>query len=184
MITHANQFDRGQLSHKYLTSFQRQLLAKQLKIETIPEYRQRLEIMLLADDGHTQTQICRLLSCSPLTARHWIFMAKSGCAHNWQTQPIGRPKIITSEYVERLKELINTSPKELGYAFSRWTGQWLSKQLSQELNIQVSARHINRLLGDLKADGISECVTTDRQYISSHHLTIVDLPHRSSNTAV
>jgi transposase len=144
-----NQFTQKQLLGRYLTEFQRQLLAKNLKTEPMPEYRQRIEIMLLADEGQTQTQICRTLSCSPLTARHWIFMARSGQAHNWQDQPIGRPKIVTSDYLERLKQLITANPKDLGYPFSRWTGQWLSKHLSQEFNIEVTARHINRLIEEM-----------------------------------
>jgi transposase len=175
-MTQINQFNREQLSNKYLTSFQRQLLEKQLKIETIPEYRQRIEIMLLADNGRTQTQICQILSCSPLTARHWIFMAKSGSAHNWQAQPIGRPKTVTSDYLDRLKELVNTSPKDLGYSFSRWTGQWLSKHLSQEFNIRVSARHINRLLEDIKTESkLGDCLDFQQPSLRSHHLTIADL---------
>jgi Tat protein secretion system quality control protein TatD with DNase activity len=181
-MTQINLFDRAELLTKYLTKFQRQLLEKQLKIETITEYRQRIEIMLLADDGKTQTQICRLLSCSPLTARHWIFMAKSGQAHNWQAQPIGRPKTVTSDYLNRLKQLVATSPKELGYPFSRWTGQWLSKHLSQEFNIGVSARHINRLIGEIGADGKSEQVEREpQQRVRSHHLTIADLHDRHTH---
>jgi transposase len=179
-MTQVNQFDREQLRIKYLTQFQRQLLEKQLKIETIPEYRQRIEIMLIADEGKTQAQICRMLSCSPLTARHWIFVAKSGQAHNWQTQPIGRPKTVTSDYLNRLKQLVTTNPKDLGYPFSRWTGEWLSKHLCQEFDIGVSARHINRLIGDLRVDGKSidfvDC--QPHQVIRSHNLTIADLSGR------
>ena len=85
-----------------------------------------------------------------MTARHWIFVAQSGQAHNWQAQPIGRPKTVTSDYLERLKELISASPKDLGYPFSRWTGQWLEKHLASEFNIVVSARHINRLIGKIE----------------------------------
>lgn len=43
---------------KYLTSFQRKLLLGSLE-KTLPEsYRQRIEIMLLADEGKTQRSIC------------------------------------------------------------------------------------------------------------------------------
>ncbi len=176
-MTQIDRIDRQQLSSRYLTHFQHQLLEKHLKIETIPEYRQRIEIMLLADEGNTQTQICRQLNCSPLTARYWISIAKSGAAHNWQMQPIGRPKTVTSDYLDRLKELVNTSPKDLGYAFSRWTGQWLSKQLSQEFNIRISARHVNRLLGDLKAESsLNNGVTFPPDRIArSKHLIVADL---------
>jgi transposase len=176
-MTPINQFDRGQLHTKYLTKFQRQLLEKQLKIEIIPEYRQRVEIMLLADDGKTQAQICRTLKCSPLTARHWILMAKSGQAHNWQTQPLGRPKTVTSDYLDRLQKLVSTSPKDLGYPFSRWTGQWLSNHLAREFNIGVSARHINRLIEDLRIEGkLTDPVDLEQhQTTRSHHLVIADL---------
>lgn len=171
-----HQFIQKQLLGQLLTEFQRQLLEKNLKVETIPEYRQRIEIMLLADQGKTQTQICRLLSCSPLTARHWIFMAKSGQAHNWQSQPIGRPKIVTSDYLERLKQLMNTNPRDLGYPFSRWTGQWLSKHLSQEFDIEVTARHVNRLIEEMKEE-VKEVNHFDQQQPMgrSHHLVIADL---------
>jgi transposase len=181
-MTQINQLDREQLRINYLTKFQRQLLEKQLKIETIPEYRQRIEIMLLANEGKTQTQICRMLSCSPLTARHWIFVAKSGQAHNWQTQPIGRPKTVTSDYLTRLKQLVITNPKDLGYPFSRWTGEWLSKHLCQEFDIGVSARHINRLIGDIRVDGkLADFVEGQtRQAIRSPNLTISDLSHRQA----
>jgi transposase len=165
---------QNQLLGRYLTSFQRQLLEKNLKTETSPEYRQRVEIMLLADEGKTQTQICRALSCSPLTARHWIFMAKSGQAHNWQAQPIGRPKIVTSDYLDRLKQLMSASPKELGYPFSRWTGQWLSKHLSQEFNIEVTARHINRLIEEM-SDDIQTADKLAQQQNTSRQLVIADL---------
>ncbi|WP_309743909.1 helix-turn-helix domain-containing protein [Chamaesiphon sp. OTE_20_metabat_361] len=181
-MTQINLFDRAELRTKYLTKFQRQLLEKQLKIETTTEYRQRIEIMLLADEGKTQTQICRLLSCSPLTARHWILMAKSGQAHTWQAQPIGRPKTVTSDYLNRLKQLVATSPKELGYPFSRWTGQWLSKHLCQEFNIGVSARHINRLIGEIGVDNQSERVEIEpQQQVRSHHLVIADLYDRHTH---
>jgi transposase len=175
-----NQFDREQLLIKYLTQFQRQLLEKQLKIEATPEYRQRIEIMLLADEGKTQTQICRMLSCSPLTARHWIFVAKSGQAHTWQTQPLGRPKTVTSDYLNRLKQLVLTNPKDLGYPFSRWTGQWLSKHLCQEFDIGLSARHINRLIEDIHVEGKFANLGEGQQHqpIGSRNLKISDLSDR------
>jgi transposase len=177
MMTQTNQFIQRKTPDRYLTEFQLKLLKQQSESESVAEYRQRIEIMLLADEGKTQSQICRELNCSPLTARHWIFMAKSGQAHNWQTQPIGRPKIVTSDYLERLKQLISASPRDLGYPFSRWTGQWLEKHLSREFNIVVSARHINRLIEKIEAEVRSIASEADQQQppAASHHLVIADL---------
>jgi transposase len=186
IMIHTNQFTREQLLGQHLTEFQRQLLEKNLQVETIPEYRQRIEIMLLADEGKTQTQICRLLSCSPLTARHWIFMAKSGQAHNWQSQPIGRPKTVTTDYLDRLKQLMRANPKDLGYPFSRWTGQWLSKHLAQEFNIDVTARHINRLIEEMNVEiKAADSIHLHHQQISkSQQIAISDLHSARQSTDI
>jgi transposase len=130
----------------YLTAFQRKLLIKHLQSDLRPEYRRRIEIMLLADAGKSQTDICTALKCSAETARYWTQMARSGQAHLWDDRPMGRPKEVTPEYLHRLQELVQSQPKEHGYPFRRWTAQWLSRHLAKEFGIEVSDRHINRLL--------------------------------------
>ncbi|MBW4688260.1 MAG: helix-turn-helix domain-containing protein [Komarekiella atlantica HA4396-MV6] len=131
---------------KFLTPFQRKALLKNLQANLQPEYRRRIEIMLLADMGKSQTQICEIIGCSQEMARYWIGIAEAGLAHKWNERPIGRPKTVNNEYIERLKELVSHSPREYGYAFGYWTAQWLSKHLANEFGIEISDRHVNRLL--------------------------------------
>ncbi|MBW4588135.1 helix-turn-helix domain-containing protein [Aetokthonos hydrillicola Thurmond2011] len=131
---------------KFLTPFQRKMLLKNLEVDLLPEYHRRLEIMLLADMGKSRTQICEMLGCSQEMARYWIAIAQAGLAHKWQERPIGRPKTVNDKYIERLKELVTHSPREYGYGFSCWTANWLSKHLALEFGIEISDRHINRLL--------------------------------------
>lgn len=131
---------------QYLTAFQRKLLLNSLQTDLRPEYRRRIEIMLLADEGQSQAQICEALLCSQETARCWMVMAQTGQAHHWNDRPMGRPKTVNEQYLSRLKELVSNSPREYGYSFDRWTGQWLSKQLAKELGIKISSCHVNRLL--------------------------------------
>ncbi|MBD2385073.1 helix-turn-helix domain-containing protein [Cylindrospermum sp. FACHB-282] len=131
---------------KVLTPFQRKLLEKNLQEDYPESYRQRIEIMLLADEGKTQTEICQILGCCAATARHWIHIARTGMAHQWQDCPIGRPKTVNEEYLERLKELVGSSPRDHGYSFRRWTANWLQKHLAREFGVEVSDRHIKRLL--------------------------------------
>ncbi|MDJ0675011.1 MAG: helix-turn-helix domain-containing protein [Calothrix sp. MO_167.B42] len=130
----------------YLTIFQRKLLRKSLQEDLSESYRQRIQIMLLADEGKSQTEICQILSCCPATARHWMHIARSGMAHQWQDCPIGRPKAVNEKYLERLKEIIDRSPRDYGYSFRRWTVNWLKKHLAKELGIEISDRHLKRLL--------------------------------------
>ena len=146
-LIHEQVFEANDLAQsKFFTPLARKVLLKNLQPDLKPEYRRRLEIMLLADMGKTQTQICQILGCSPEMARYWIALAQAGMAYKWNERPFGRPKMADERYVERLKELVSLSPRDCGYAFGQWTAQWLSKHLAKEFQIEVSDRHINRLL--------------------------------------
>jgi transposase len=138
--------DRRNLTGNYLNAFERQRLQDNLNQDISDRYRQRLQIMLLADEGKTQAEICQLVGCCPGTARHWMLVARSGQSQNWQSDKLGRPKVINDRYLERLRELVSRSPRDFGYPFRRWTAHWLSKHLAREFDIEVSDRHINRLL--------------------------------------
>lgn len=138
---------------KYLTSFQRKLLETSLKEEITEKQQQRIKIMLLADKGIAQAQICEQLGCCQVTARYWIVMAKANQAHHWRSNPIGRPMVVNEEYLRRLKQLATKSPREVNvpnrdyqYSFKRWTAQKLVQHLDTELGIKITPQHLNRLL--------------------------------------
>ena len=133
-------------SKQLLTPFQHKMLQESLEEDLSKQYRQRIEIMLLANEGKNQSYICQVLGCSQGTARYWIGMAKAGQAHKWHDSPIGRPKAVNEQYLQRLKELVTNSPRDYGYSFTRWTAQWLSKHLAKELGIETSDRNVNLLL--------------------------------------
>ncbi|MCU0568090.1 MAG: winged helix-turn-helix domain-containing protein [Oculatellaceae cyanobacterium Prado106] len=67
-------------------------------------------------------------------------------AFAWNDQPVGRPKVINDHYLRRLEELVSRSPRDYGYPFHRWSAQWLRRHLARETGLEVSDRHINRLL--------------------------------------
>ena len=129
-----------------ITNLLAQIVPEELPDNLKPIYRRRLEIVIRTHLGQSQTQICSALGCSKDTARHWMTIAKTEGLNNWYDQPIGRPSRVDEEYRQRLRELATSSPKQHGYAFERWTAKWLSKHLAQELGIEISDRHVNRLL--------------------------------------
>lgn len=141
-----DQLDPASNGGKFLTSHQHRLLQKYLQPDLKKTYRQRLQIMLMADQGKSQAEICRTLGCCPATARHWIDVARKGEIHCWQQNPPGRPKVASEEYLQRLRELATKAPKEYGYPFKRWTASWLSQHLEKEFGVRLSERHVNRLL--------------------------------------
>ena len=145
--------NQGKVAGKYLTPFQRKLLQKNCQQQLTKKQSQRIQIMLLADEGKTQAQICQELGCCQATARHWIAQAKNNQAHNWKSNPIGRPVSVNEQYQERLKFLVTQNPQEVNvphkdykYPFKCWTAKKLSQHLEAELGIKITPQHLNRLL--------------------------------------
>jgi transposase len=163
-----------------LTPLQRRNLIEERKSESRAEYRVRIEIMLLADTGKSQSEISSLLGCSQGTVRHWTFMAQVGRAYLWNVSPVGRPKKVSGTYVRRLKELVLQSPHEYGYSFRTWTASWLKKHLAKELGIEVTERHINRILKEMglsarNMHGATEKAEIRELGVKRQRITIRDL---------
>jgi transposase len=176
-----------------LTPFQESFLRTKLDSDLPSLYRQRLQIMLMANEGKTQAEIARELGCSPLTVRHWTLFAKSGEAHNWQNDPIGRPAAINAQYIERLRELVNVTPRDIkvpGFHYTypqrRWTAKLLGQHLQAEFGISVTPRHINRLLQKM---GLSTRPQTKSKSTSpakpelSDRIVIQDLSDQAANSS-
>ena len=163
--------------------FQKSLLLKHLQTDLRPQYRQRIEIMLLADRGKSQAEICAELGCSKDTARYWMSMAQNGLAHKWQEIAVGRPKKFNEDYLQRLKELVTSSPNDYGYSFQSWTAEWLSKHLENEFGIRLSARHINRLLKKMGLSKRERCLQTSQSHLDQEEVKIVirNLPSSGSS---
>jgi transposase len=99
----------------------------------------------------------------------------------WTDPPVGRPKIISDHYLSRLKELVSGSPRDYGYPFQRWTAQWLKRHLAQETGLEVSDRHINRLL---KQMGLSTRPQTPRPHPSGQLVSTSTLDHSSCGITI
>jgi transposase len=162
----------------YLTLFQRQLLEEKINRELPKSYRQRLEIMLLTDQGKAQAEICRILGCSAATASRWMQLTKAGLAHQYLDCPVGRPKVVTDECIEFLRELLQHSPRDYGYPFKTWTIGWLGKHIAKKMGIVVSQSHLKRVM---RESGLSTRTKTQQpQSQSRANIFVADLPHNST----
>lgn len=179
----------GHKSGGFLSDFQRKHLEKNLTQDLSKQHSQRIKIMLLADEGKNQTQICEELGCSQSTARHWMMMAKSGQAHLWNRYKVGRPHAVSEEYLQRLRELVTQSPREVKvpnydftYSSSRWTAKKLSEHLGTEFGITISDRHINRLLKEMRLSTrpkAQDLEGNEKKNTSSNGIVISDIPATS-----
>jgi transposase len=142
-----------------LSDFQKKRLEQELSTPDLSSRdKMRIQIMLLYGQGKSQKQICDFLNCAPVTARTWIHIVKSEQAHRWRDFcQDGRPKMIEDHHRDRLIELFKQRPKEVGYPFKKWTSVALQKQLLKEFEIEVSARHINRVLNEAGFSTRTQC---------------------------
>jgi transposase len=145
-----NMSEESLSSGKYLTPEQRNSLKWHLSQKPSKIFSTRIEIMLFADEGKSQSEICKILGCTPSTASRWITLAHSGMSHQWNLYSRGCPKKINQQYLQRLKELVSRSPRDFDYPFEKWTGDWLAKHLAEEFGIKVTKHHINRLLKEVR----------------------------------
>lgn len=156
----------------YLASHEKAELQRALQSKHFSSYHQRISIMILADQGKSQLEICSILGCCSATASHWMHIVKIGMSSEWKERPIGRPKVVKGEYIDRLQELLSNSPKIHGYSFDRWTLAYISKHLSKELGVVVSDRHLKRLLKKLGISTKSAPVSSGK---SNQRINIADL---------
>ncbi len=130
----------------HLEELLNKLLPEKLPADITPEAFRRLEIILRAQLGQSQSKICRAVGCAKETARYWMKVSQTEAIGSWTENHVGRPRVVNDLYLESLRELVSHSPQKYGYSFKRWTAGWLSKHLAQELGIEISDRHVNRLL--------------------------------------
>src|SRR5690606_38649289 len=58
----------------------------------------------------------------------------------------GRPPRVTATYLKLLTEAVETDPRHLGLAFSRWSRARLAAWLQQRTGVRLSARWVGELL--------------------------------------
>lgn len=148
---------------KELTALLAKILPESSLINLDSTHLRRLEITLRTHLGQSQAEICAAVGCSKDTARYWMAIAQTEKASSWQEHSVGRPKTVNDQYLKRLEELVTSNPKNYGYAFERWTARWLSQHLAEELGIEISPRHVNRLLKQMGLSTRNKKQSKERQ---------------------
>ena len=162
---------------KDLSSLLTQIIPEDIPVNLDETKRRRLEIAIRALMGQSQAEICAALGCSKDTARYWMAISQTEKANIWQENSVGRPKIVNESYLKRLRELVTNNPQDYGYSFQRWTAKWLSKHLAQELGIEISDRHVNRLLKQmgLSTRNQNQSIDKEKSLNQSSGIAINDL---------
>ena len=131
----------------FLKLEQKQHLQQLLKQSDRSEMRERVLILLLMNDGRTQEEIAALIGCSRRTVAYWCV---HGDPDTIESLEDGRRKReyrkVNQVYIDKLLEIVEEEPSELGYEFGRWTAERLSTYLEKETGLKISSSQVRKIL--------------------------------------
>lgn len=126
-----------------------ELLALHRAIRTDPSPRVRIRALMikLSHEGHTPQKIADLIGGSRQSVLNWIARYEEQGVSGLHDKPrSGARRRVTDAYLLRLKELVDTDPRTLGYRFSNWSVERLEKCLCRETGIEINPAYLNQLL--------------------------------------
>ena len=123
----------------HLNPKQIEKLQKALREEQKASIRERVLILLLLNDGKTQSNIAEFLGCSINKVSYWCLKGDPDNLESLIDERMkGNHKKVTDKYLEILLETIEKAPQELGYDFGRWTAQRLATYLEESTGIKLN----------------------------------------------
>jgi len=134
-----------------LTAEQRAALEKEHRYGSTPLLRQRSQIVLLASELDTRTEVARAVRCSRDTVRRTLSCWDAGGLSALRP----RPRLVSSQrqrtlaWHKVLAAAMEAGPEACGVARPTWTAPLLVDYLQQETRIAVSERTVRRGLASL-----------------------------------
>lgn len=130
-----------------LRHFERSRIQKALKTAFDPQYRDRLDAVLLSDHGLSCERIGTLLGKHSDTVRLWIKdYQRFGFDGLEVGKSPGRPRMIDRDGEQCLREALEQNPRDMGYRFTRWTLSTLIEHLYQRVHVRVSEPVMSKTL--------------------------------------
>ncbi|VEP16331.1 transposase (fragment) [Hyella patelloides LEGE 07179] len=134
-------------AENHLTSEQKEKLPLALKREENGDIRERILILLLLNDGKTQSEIAKFIGCSKNKVCYWCVHGDPDNLESLKDERMkGNHQKATEKYLEILLETIEKDPEELGSEFGRWSAKRLAIYLEEETGISLSGSQVRRIL--------------------------------------
>jgi len=104
-------------------------------------------IVLMSAVGRSKASIAKDLGCCTDTvARVRRLYRQGGIKSLHPTKPTGRPRRATLEFINQMKQAVQTNPLTFGYGFSTWSAARLAEHLARVTGIRFSDDQLQRLL--------------------------------------
>jgi transposase len=116
------------------------------KPPTLDVYR-RVQAIHLSGQRLKAQEIAEIVSRSPLTVTRWIheFDAR-GLPSLWPGKSTGRPPKADADFQAALGQAVDRNPRDLGYAFTRWTVDLLAEHMRRSVHVAVSSSTVRNVL--------------------------------------
>ena len=112
-----------------------------------PATRTRAMVVLLSHTGQSGQAIADLLGITRRTVTNtrgrWREQRLDGL---YDAPRSGRPPLADAAYVRRLVRSVERNPRDLGYAFARWTAPRLAAYMAEETGIEITASWVAEIL--------------------------------------
>jgi transposase len=131
-----------QLKRKELATIERAM-----RQDKRAEVRQRATVIRLLHLGHKPEAVAEQQMVSVPTIYNWHKLWREQGVEGLANRPkTGRPSKATDAYCQKLEELLEKEPSEVGYRFAIWTSDRLRAHLEQETGILLSESRFRALL--------------------------------------
>lgn len=130
-----------------LTSEEVRRLQEVAKWDTSTRPRQRAMVVLLSQTGESQATLSKALGVS----RSFVVAARKrwrreGIGGLYDAPRSGRPSKTRGRFMTLLLQTVKRSPRDMGFAFQRWTCPRLAEYMAQRTGIRVTEVWIAELL--------------------------------------
>lgn len=116
----------------------------------------RLLALALVMEGSTRTAAARSAGMDRQTLRDWVIRYNAEGVEGLRDRPRpGRPGQLSEEQLAELARLVETGPDIDVHGIVRWRCVDLQAQVKQRFAVEISERHVGRLLKRLKFTRLS-----------------------------
>jgi transposase len=122
-------------------------LRKQAMSDKAPRVALRIQGVMLSLQGHSVSEIARLLQVNRVTVHNWVTLwnvyGQEGLLEGHRS---GRPGGLTEENHERLRDIVDSGPVSYGLETGIWTSVNLAVVIEEEFGVAYHPGHVRKLL--------------------------------------
>ena len=113
-------------------------------------YDHRLHSVLLVAQGQSCSEVANSLGDSVRSVQYWVQRYEDRGFSGLQTEEkSGRPRLLTSQHLIRIEQVLRGSPRDSGMSVNLWDGKTLSAWIDRTLKVKIGVRQCQRMFRQL-----------------------------------